>query len=156
MAEINAKAYLVLAARLAVAAAFILAALPKIQDPVAFATSVEAYRVVGSELSGWTALVLPWLELIIGVGIMAPQLRRTSSLIAIFLLVLFISLHASAWTRGLDISCGCFGQSETEKTPNYLLLILRNLSLLLAAGVVFVRDLRNPRFFKGTKAESIS
>ena len=156
MAEINAKAYLVLVARLVVAGAFILAALPKIQDPVAFASSVEAYRVVGSALSAWTALILPWLELVIGVGLLAPQIRRGSALLSVGLLLLFIVLHASAWVRGLDISCGCFGETEAENTPNYHWLILRNLGLLLAISLVFIRDLRNPRQSVQTKAESIS
>lgn len=156
MAEINTKAYLALAARLAVAAVFILAALPKIQDPVAFEASVEAFGIVEGSFSSWIALILPWLEMVIGVGLLAPQIRRGSALIAIGLLLLFIGLHASAWARGLDISCGCYGQSETEDSPNYLFLILRNSGLLLAVCIVFIRDLRNPRISTETNAESIS
>lgn len=156
MAEINAKAYLALVAQLIVAAAFLLAALPKIQDPVAFETSVEAFNIVGSTLSSWTALILPWLELVIGIGLLVPQMRRASALIIIGLLLLFIGLHASAWARGLDISCGCYGQSKTEDSPNYLFLILRNTGLLLAVGIVFIRDLRNRCPSAETKAESIS
>ena len=61
--EVRSMAYLVLLGRLIVSAAFILAALPKIQDPAAFATSVEGYRIVTGNLAMWIALVLPWLEL---------------------------------------------------------------------------------------------
>lgn len=156
MAEINTKAYLVLLARLIVSAAFIMAALPKIQDPLAFADSVEAFRVVGTGFSDWTALILPWLELVIGIGLLAPQIRRASALLILGLLILFIGLHASAWIRGLDISCGCFGENPTEEAPNYFWLILRNLGLLFAVCIVFIRDFRNPCLVMETKAESVS
>lgn len=156
MGQINTKAYLVLVARLIVAATFIMAALPKIQDPLAFAESVEAFRVVGSGFSSWTSIALPWLELVIGLGLLAPQIRRMSALLIIGLLVAFIGLHLSAWGRGLDISCGCFGENPTGEAPNYFGFILRNVGLLLAVCFVFIRDLRNPRFATDTKAESIS
>lgn len=133
-------AYLRLLARLAVAAAFLLAALPKIQDPVAFAASVQGFHVVGGELAGWIALVLPWLELVVGFGLLIPQLRRGSGSLILLLLLLFIGLHASAWARGLDVSCGCFGENETAAAPNYFWLIARNIALLAACLWVLAKD----------------
>ena len=103
----------VLIARLILASVFVSAALPKIQDPVAFSNSVEGFRVIGTELSNWVALILPWLELIIGIGILLPWIRRSSSIIMSTLLLMFITLHTSAWMRGLEINCGCFG-SDTS------------------------------------------
>ena len=80
-------------------ATFILAALPKIQDPTAFAISVEGYRVVTGNLMAWIALALPWLELVAGFGLLIPQIRRSSTLVITLLLIAFILLHASASTR---------------------------------------------------------
>ena len=133
-------AYLILIGRLIVSATFILAALPKIQDPAAFATSVEGYRLVTGNLTVWIALALPWLELVAGFGLLIPQIRRGSALVINLLLIVFILLHASAWARGLDISCGCFSAHESYKTPDYLWLILRNICLLLACTCVMIRD----------------
>jgi len=138
--EVRSMAYLVLLGRLIVSVAFILAALPKIQDPAAFAISVEGYRVVTANLAMWIALVLPWLELATGFGLLIPQIRRGSNLIIALLLIVFIALHASAWARGLDINCGCFNAHESEKTPDYLWLILRNIGLLTACIFVLIRD----------------
>ena len=138
--RIRPMAYLVLLGRLVVSAAFILAALPKIQDPTAFAVSVEGYRIVTDNLVVWIALALPWLELVIGFGLLIPQIRRGSNLIIALLLVVFIALHASAWARGLDINCGCFNAHESEETPDYLWLILRNIGLLTACIFVLIRD----------------
>ena len=152
MAEINFRAFFILLSRLVLTAVFLLSSLPKIQDPVNFTVAIEAYQIVGSGLSIWIALILPWLELVIGIGILIPRLRRASSLILVILLVLFICLHASAWMRGLDISCGCFGQAPTVETPSYYWKILQNLALLLAAYFIFMRDLRQSRIRVATKA----
>ena len=138
--RIPSTAYLILIGRLIVAAAFILAALPKIQDPAAFTTSVEGYRVVTGDLAVWVALALPWLELVAGFGLLIPQVRRGSALVITLLLITFIVLHASAWARGLDINCGCFRAHESDKAPNYLWLILRNTCLLAACTCVMIRD----------------
>ena len=139
-------AYLILIGRLIVSATFILAALPKIQDPAAFMTSVEGYRVVTSNLTVWIALALPWLELVAGFGLLIPQIRRGSALVITLLLIAFILLHASAWARGLDINCGCFNAHESDKAPNYLWLILRNICLLATCTCVMIRDWQQRTF----------
>ena len=139
------RTLLVLLARLLLAAVFVLSALPKLQDPGAFAAAVANYRVIGAELSAWVALGLPWLELVLGVGILLPPIRRSSSVLLLLLLLLFIGLHASAWARGLEISCGCFGSEGGAAASDYRWLILRNLGLALAAGLVLRQDLWNKR-----------
>ena len=139
-------AYLILIGRLIVSATFILAALPKIQDPAAFMTSVEGYRVVTGNLTVWIALALPWLELVAGFGLLIPQIRRGSALVIALLLIAFILLHASAWARGLDINCGCFNAHESGKAPNYLWLILRNICLLATCTCVMIRDWQQGTF----------
>ena len=144
MAGINPRIrfmpYLFLIGRLILSAAFILAALPKIQEPAAFVISVEGYRVVTGDFALWVALALPWLELVAGFGLLIPQIRRGSALVLALLLIAFIVLHASAWARGLDINCGCFSAHESDKAPNYLWPILRNIGLLAACACVLIRD----------------
>ena len=132
---------IVLLVRLVLVAAFLLAAIPKIEDPVAFAVSVESYRILTGQAVLWVALVLPWLELVIGLGLLVPKIRRASSLLIILLLFIFIGLHASAWIRGLDITCGCYATKSVSS--NYFLLISRNCALLIATIFVFTRDWRN-------------
>jgi uncharacterized membrane protein YphA (DoxX/SURF4 family) len=156
MAQIRYTDYFILIARLALAAVFLVAALPKIQDPVAFATAVEGFRVLDAPWSDWVALVLPWLELVIGFGLLVPWLKRSSGLIAAILLLAFIILHGSAWARGLDISCGCFGENQTQGAPNYLWLILRNVTFLALSLCVLARDWRNSSRPIMTQAPSAS
>lgn len=152
MAAVNStRAWFLLIGRLLVSAAFILAALPKIQDPVAFAASVDGFRVVSGQLTLWVALFLPWLELIIGLGLLIPQIRLGSGLLIAFLLAVFIGLHLSAWGRGLDITCGCFSTKRSEAPPNYLWLLIRNSSLLGATLAILAGDWQSLRRGKETK-----
>lgn len=138
----NALIRLVLiVARLVVAGTFVMAALPKIQDPVAFTAAIQGFQVIDGALAQWIAIILPWFELVIGVGLLIPALRRTSGLCMALLLVSFIGLHASAWARGLDIACGCFGK-EMEPTTDYRFLILRNLILLIVVAWLIWRDVK--------------
>ena len=143
MGGVNYSYFFVLIARLILTWVFVAAALPKIKDPVVFAESVSAFRVVGPSLSLWVALVLPWLELTLGIGILLPQLKRSSGLLIALLLVVFIGLHASALIRGLEISCGCFGAESSGESTNYLLLITRNTVFLILCFFVLRHDWSN-------------
>ena len=143
MVGVNAGALLALIARLVLAWVFISAGLPKVQDPLAFGVAIEGYRVVTGSFTLWAAVILPWLELIIGVGLLTPWLRRASAGIMTLLLILFIVLHASAWIRGLDITCGCFGKNAGS--PDYHWLILRNIALLLVSVFILRNSLRNKK-----------
>lgn len=143
MGAINKKSLFVLIARLVLAGVFVMAALPKIEDPITFTNSVAAFRVIDLDLSAWVALFLPWLELVLGLGILIPGIRRSSAVLIGLLLFSFIALHASAWLRGLDISCGCFGYETGEPGTNYSWLIARNVVLLWFIFLVFRQDMRN-------------
>ncbi len=142
MAAVTNRSNIVLLARLALAGVFVTAALQKIADPLAFVNAVDAFRVVDARLSDWVALCLPWLELVVGVGILLPVIRRASGALIGLLLLFFIALHLSAWARGLDISCGCFVAETGEASADYRWLILRNLLLMGAVILVFKQDRR--------------
>lgn len=141
MGVMNNKGLVLIIIRLCIAATFLFAAFPKIEEPLVFAQSVNAYQLLPSSWSLWIALGLPWLELVAGLGILAPRLRRASGCIIVGLLALFIGLHLNAWTRGLDITCGCFGLHE-DASVNYLWPILRNLALLIGCILILIRDTR--------------
>jgi hypothetical protein len=51
------------------------------------------------------------------------------------MLIVFVTMLISAWARGLDISCGCFGTTSADTRANYPVLLARN--VLLAAGLLF-------------------
>ncbi|MDI6845711.1 MAG: MauE/DoxX family redox-associated membrane protein [Candidatus Saccharicenans sp.] len=105
---VNNKLILLLL-RIVVGGIFILAAVTKIADPLSFARDVKNYRLVGQTLSFFTAITLPWIELVAGVFLIAGFFPRSSALVVSGLLVFFILLVTVTIIRGIDVTCGCFG-----------------------------------------------
>lgn len=136
----NKKVQMVLTAILAVV--FVVAGSMKVIDPVAFFADIQNYDLLPwNSVTVVLAFYLPWLEVICGIALFFRQFRHGALVIILTLLLVFIGALASAWIRGLDISCGCFG-SQTEH-PRYLLWISRDVLLLLcASGLIFYERYR--------------
>lgn len=101
--------------RLALAAAagvLAWAGVVKLGDPARFAADIANYRLVSPLVAAMAAVYLPWLELCLAAGLLVPRLRLAARGPALGLLLVFCAALASAWARGLDIRCGCFGNSD--------------------------------------------
>jgi uncharacterized membrane protein YphA (DoxX/SURF4 family) len=107
------------ACRIAIAAVFLLAAIPKLLDPLDFAKAIANYRiilpVIGQDYVYPVALFLPALEAVAAVGLLFGKWKRLASLVAGVMLVMFILLIGQAVVRGLNIDCGCFGNGALSK-----------------------------------------
>lgn len=98
--------------RLLLAGVFGYAAAIKILDPQAFATDIDHFRLLPYWLASFAGAYLPWLELFCAAAVFFRRCERGALLLLIGLCAMFSGALASAWARGLDISCGCFGHSE--------------------------------------------
>ena len=121
---------------------FVYASIDKILEPGAFARIVYHYQVIGpSQRLGplWPnllAVVLPWIEAVIGLALISGVWRREGALIAAGLLVVFVGAVAAALFRGIDLkNCGCFSVSGEGRSAG-LLLIVGDLAMLCAALVL--------------------
>jgi uncharacterized membrane protein YphA (DoxX/SURF4 family) len=103
-----------LAVRLALGAVFIYASLFKIADPEEFAINIATYQIVPEWSLNVMALVLPWLELFAGVGLVIGAFSRASALATAGMLVMFIVAILIAMSKDLKISCGCFASEAAE------------------------------------------
>ncbi len=113
---------------------FLYAGVVKLVQPGIFLGDIESYRMTSYPLAWLVAFYLPPLEILCGLGLLWPKTRPASAAVLIVLMLVFVAAIASAWMRGLDIACGCFGAGEEK--ANYLWLILRD--LLIIGGLVFV------------------
>ena len=127
-----------LAARVALGAVFLYAAVGKLLDPATFVEQVANYRLF-AELAPWAAVVVPAVEVVAGVVLlMAPRSWRQAAAVVIGgLLVVFSIAIARAWYLGINAECGCFG---TASPPIGLLPLLRNTGLFMLALVVVLLD----------------
>jgi len=121
--------------RIALGGVFIYAGILKILDPVAFAGSVAAYKIMPYELNYLVAATLPWVETACGILLVVGYRVKAAACIILAMNLVFMVALASTIARGLDIDCGCFKQGG-EKTPAWM-AILRDV-LFLAAAIFLV------------------
>jgi putative oxidoreductase len=132
------KRYLPLVMRVALGGIFMYAAILKIADPVAFAGSVAAYRILPYFASYLAAATLPFLELSCGLLLVAGYRVRGGALIIAGLNLLFMVALGSAIVRGLDIDCGCFKQGGAKTSP--WIALGRDALFLVMAGYLIRRE----------------
>jgi uncharacterized membrane protein YphA (DoxX/SURF4 family) len=123
--------------RIGLGLVFLYAGVIKIIDPVAFAGSLAAYKIMPYALNYLVAAVLPWIEAVCGLLLVIGYRVRAASFIVIAMNMVFIVALGSTIVRGLDVDCGCFRQGG-EKTPAWM-AILRDV-LFLAAAFLLVRQ----------------
>ena len=87
---------------------FIYASIDKIIDPAQFSDAIDNYHITPYSLNNLAALIIPWVELIIGLFLLLGVYLNGSSFIAILLLIFFIFIISQALMRGININCGCF------------------------------------------------
>ena len=130
-------------AQIALGAVFVAAAIPKIADPPAFAHMIYNYRLVPGSFVNALALVMPWIELVVGLLLVLGVWRREAALVAAVLLLVFLGAIGWNLARGHAIDCGCFDVRSAGKTPEQLLsdmkwVLLRDVGLLLLAAQVLL------------------
>ena len=86
---------------------FLWACYSKILDPSNFSREISNYHAVPFGFENTVAIILPWLELFIGLGLIAGIYIRANVFISGFLLILFNLLVFQAMVRGFNIECGC-------------------------------------------------
>lgn len=95
--------------RCLIGALMLWAAVSKLANLTEFLGSIYAYQMPLPR--AWlqtAAVVLPWLELLCGLLLLANVWTETALVTVTLLLAFFVVATGQAWARGLDISCGCF------------------------------------------------
>ncbi|WP_109471466.1 MauE/DoxX family redox-associated membrane protein [Ornithinimicrobium cavernae] len=130
-----------LVCRLALGGVLLVAGLLKVGDPTGSIQSVVAYRLFDYRVSEMIGLMLPVVEIALGLLLIVGLLTRWSAAVGAVLMLVFIAGIASAWARGLSIDCGCFGTGGPVDPSDtaYLTEILRDAALFAAGAWLVVR-----------------
>ena len=99
-------------ARWLLAAVFLVAGIPKLSAPAAFAQTIGAYGLLPESMLLAAALVIAVGELVAAGALLLG--RREGLLLTALLLGVFIGVLAYGIQLGLDIDCGCFGPDDPE------------------------------------------
>jgi uncharacterized membrane protein YphA (DoxX/SURF4 family) len=121
--------------RIVLAVVFIYASIDKIMHPHDFSRAVFNYQILPDYLINITAILLPWLELVLGICLLANIWMSGASLTALVLMILFMAAISFNLIRGLDVGCGCFS-STTEEGMTALTLLRDILFLVMSLGLV--------------------
>lgn len=106
--------YLALAFRIYIGIIFIYASMYKIVYTAEFAETIAGYQIVPYWVVNIMAIVLPWIELISGIMLIAGIRTRSAALTIVVLIFLFSFAILINLIKGSAISCGCFHHSLNE------------------------------------------
>jgi len=132
---IKAQPWLGLISRLVLGGVLFIAGYLKVGTPDKSQMAVRAYEVLPISLANPIGLLLPYVEIGLGLFLILGVYTRISAALGGAIMVVFIVAIAQAWARGLTIDCGCFGgggQVAASETK-YLSEIIRDTGLVLLA-----------------------
>jgi putative oxidoreductase len=117
--------------RIGLGAVFIYAGGAKLPDIEAFFWDIHHFDLTPPDVSIVVAFLLPWLEIFAGLALIVGRLYFGGIAIGGCLSAIFLGAISSAWYRGLDITCGCFGREDNQ--TNFPKHIAINVSMLIAS-----------------------
>jgi uncharacterized membrane protein YphA (DoxX/SURF4 family) len=133
---VTAQPWIGLLARLVLGGVLLVAGYLKVIAPDKSQMAVRSYEMLPNSIANLLGLVLPFLEIAIGVLLVLGALTKVMAALGGLTMVIFIIAISQAWARGLNIDCGCFGGggAVAPGQTKYLQEILRDTGLALLAG----------------------
>jgi hypothetical protein len=117
---------------------FLFSGIPHWGNPYFFLGSVYAYKLVNPGIGQTAAIGMPLIQLMFAVCFLTRTFLDAAHLGTLFLFLCFAAVQSSAWFRGLDISCGCFGPGHDATIGWQTLSIIYSLLALSLARNLLV------------------
>ena len=108
------KQWFGLVARLVTGGVWLVAGALKLPEPAESVRAVRAYDLLPEAVVPTVGHLLPVLEVVVGLCLVLGVLTRGMGVVSALLFLAFVVGIASAWARGLEIECGCFGGGGTR------------------------------------------
>lgn len=105
-----------------------------LKNPFLFLGSIVRYKLLPHWAASVTAVLLPSLEIAIGVLLINKATRPKALLLAAGLFACFFLIQSYALAEGLQISCGCFGPSLDKQVTITSVLTVFTFSILASAA----------------------
>lgn len=149
--RLSGRSWILFGLRLIVGGVFIFAATGKIAFPYAFADSIGAFELLHESVLLTVAVFLMWQEGLCGIFLVFGLWTRATALVASTWLTVFFVVLVTAYARGLDIDCGCFGILLESKvgwssvSRTLALLVFSLLLLRFGPGPLCIDDVLSKR-----------
>lgn len=128
--------------RLVLGGLFLYAGILKAADVTAFAGTVAAYRILPYTGNYLLAAILPYIEIVAGVLLVANRRVRPAALLLGGLTLCFMLALGTVLLRGIEVDCGCFGAAGRTSPAEAL---VRDAALLVLAALVYLLRGRAPK-----------
>lgn len=138
--------YAIALTRIYLALYFLLSGLDKINHLNEFAQSIENYKMLPISTVNIFAVIFPWIEVVSGALLLLGVFIKENSAIILGLLIIFTVAVISAYTREINIDCGCQATLGSQKVG--ILKIVENISLMIVAFASFKLHAQILRFLK--------
>lgn len=106
--------------RCVLGAVFLYAGIGKIIHPEVFGQAIYRYQLLPDLLVSLTAIILPWVELALGLLLIFGLWIPGTVFLCNVLLAVFLGLLVVTIMRGMDIDCGCFVVSREPESQTSL------------------------------------
>jgi uncharacterized membrane protein YphA (DoxX/SURF4 family) len=126
--------------RMALGLVFLASGTQKILQPHEFLSAVAAYEILSPSLTLIAAVVLPSIELALGILLVAGAFVPGALLLASLSLVAFSVALSVALIRKLTIDCGCFSLG-TKATPLNIWSLVRTLALCAVSIGLYIHTM---------------
>ena len=133
---------------------FIYASYEKILDPAGFSKNIHNYHITPIAVENLAALIIPWMELIIGVFLIFGVFLEGSTSITIGLYIFFIIILSQAVFRGIDVHCGCFKTEADAGVTDLRMELIKHIGEdILLLGMAFVIKYKNKLLLSNKEIE---
>lgn len=122
---VGARAFclVMLLARLALGSVLLYAGVLKAPDHAAFAKVIANFGLLPQAGCQFLALILPWLEIALGLLLLCGLWLRSAALAAVLMFLGYSGAVLYALARDLNIECGCFGTNDGVRVGLHTLAI---------------------------------
>jgi hypothetical protein len=129
--------------RLLFGAIFLAASVDKILQPAPFAQVIYNYQLLPDSTINLVAILLPWIEAVLGILILGGLCLPGALSLANLLLITFSSTLVYNLIRGFDVHCGCFSVSVATHTSVWI-YVLRDIAFLSLGAYLLFREFFKP------------
>lgn len=130
--DADASRHLAYALQLALGLVFVLAVVPKLRHPRAFASTVAEYRIVPAAVADHLAVAFISAEAFVAVAFFTGWLSVVAIGVAVGTLAAFLAATGVNLRRGHVVPCGCFGDARERISLRSVARLLMLLGAALA------------------------
>ena len=109
------------------------AGIARVRQPHDFLRAVYDYQIVGPPLGRWVAMILPHLEIVVGVALIGNVATTGALILVLLLTTCFLAAQLAVVARRMDVACGCFGDSTQRVGAQTILKLIAVVSATVVA-----------------------